>query len=152
MRFAEHMLLEAKNYPLAPYYRHGDNGERCALGLVDGEGSQLAEQIYPWTAQTLATLPCKCQMAFCNWPIANREFPEQVCLIIVHLFNEHVMQGGRQQTTKGCTHGPLEPWTMEQLADWINSVDPTPDEPDDHEKKEPEEEEEPESLPAAITL
>lgn len=38
--------------------------------------------------------------------------------LIIHLFNEHVMQGN--------PHIKVEPWSLEKLADWIESVDPTP--------------------------
>ena len=153
MRFAEHMMLEATHYKLAPYCRNDNQEHRCALGLVEGEDyGNYAEHIYPWIMETITVIPCSCSMAYCNSGNVPHGVRVPVTMGIVHLFNEHVMQGGKQKEYGICSD-PCEPWTMEQLADWINSVDPTPDQPDDQkEKQQPEEEEEPDTLPAAITL
>lgn len=116
MRYAEHMLLMSKVHGLVPYWRDDRKGNRCALGLVESEG-RCAEVIYPWIAETAAYLPCGC-----NYALVSERMPDynsKVILTIVHLFNEHVMQGK-------IVSPEAEPWTMEQLADWIDSVDPTP--------------------------
>ncbi len=155
MRFAEHMMLEATHYKLAPYSRSDGGNERCALGLVQKEDyEQNAEHIYPWIKETITAIPCHCSMAYCNSGNIPHGVRVAAVMGIVHLFNEHVMQGGKQKEYGICSD-PCEPWTMEQLADWINSVDPTVDQPegdDQKEKQQPEEEEEPDTLPAAITL
>ena len=110
MRFAEKMLLNATIYKLRPYGRVHPDG-RCALGLVEepSESGGIAEVQYPWLLGSVKR-PCNCPL-YPNdlWDIAG---------IIAHLFDAHVMD-------TSFIH-QREPWTLEQLADWIDSVDPTP--------------------------
>lgn len=151
MKFAEHMLLSAKVYKLAAYHRI-DEDARCALGLVQGDTGDNAECIYPWIAHNMAPCPCQCKRPFCNGGHVYDNRIGTIGTIIVHLFNEHVMQGGLQAQL---SEDECPPWTMEQLADWIESVDPTEKQPDplDPAKEIPlEPKEEPEELPAAITV
>lgn len=138
MRFAEHMLLEANNYRLVPYARESRDGKRCALGLVEGNPRTAASQaqlVYPWIVSTLVVLPCQCDRAFCSIGDVEQGQPEKAIMVLVHLFNEHVMQGGAQKEY-GISQCDCPPWTMEQLADWINSVDPTLPEPDPDKEEE----------------
>jgi hypothetical protein len=118
MRFAEHMLLEAKVHGLTPYTRRDENDNRCALGLVEGDTPirMYAEFKYPWICVE-AVYPCKCiDLLPCR----------RVMAIIAHLFNEHVMHGVTTSSVPIKTRPDAEPWTLERLADWIESVDPTP--------------------------
>jgi hypothetical protein len=121
MRFAEHMLLESSNHTLKPYLRHQDGGARCAVGLVELDGSkdETAERKYPWIARTLVRLPCGCGYVQ-GGPYA--------VTAIVHLFNEHVARGvaGYRGMVGGVSYPDAEPWTLDRLAQWIDSVDPTP--------------------------
>jgi hypothetical protein len=121
MRFAEHMLLESTNYTLKPYLRHQVNGARCAVGLVEKDGSknETAERKYPWIGRTMARRPCDCK---------HVEGGPYAIIAIVHLFNEHVARGvkGALGCVGGVSYPDAEPWTMDRLAQWIDSVDPTP--------------------------
>lgn len=124
MRFAEHMLLEAKVHGLVPYARVDWKGDRCALGLVETRGDETwvrrAEIEYPWIREEISGFPCKCVSAnLWNFFQGTHEAYLTAEAAIAHLFNEHVMQGGKGNPG-------AEPWTMEKLADWIESVDPTP--------------------------
>lgn len=117
MRFAEKMLEAAKTHELVAGVRHDKDGRRCALGLVEGEGSlhpsyqcyyeasedETAENLYPWITQSPLPYPCDCPCACFGAISAN--------YLIAHIFNEHVMEG--------------KTWTLEQLAVWIDSIDPT---------------------------
>jgi hypothetical protein len=125
LRMAEHMLLEAKVHGLVPYTRCDDGDNRCALGLVK-TGDECAEEVYPWLGQAPGVaFPCECNPPKVNSILCGAlslEYYDSISAFIVHLFNEHVMQGGK------CNPGAA-PWTMERLADWSDSVDPTPREP-----------------------
>lgn len=126
MKFAEHMLLEAKAHGLAPYVREDQEmGTRCALGLVES-GYNSAESLYPWLEKTLvAVSPCGCQIIRGPWTVTEPPLP--VVALIAHIFNEHVARGvrGFLGQVGGKYHPEADSWTMERLADWINSVDPT---------------------------
>jgi hypothetical protein len=111
---------------LVPYTRADGNGNRCALGLINdgddaavGDYDNAAETQYPWI-EGHAPQPCNCKK------IDLCLIQENISGIIAHLFNEHVMK----ERDGGLFHPNAEPWTMERLADWINSVDPTPGEPE----------------------
>ena len=120
MRFAEKMLLNAKYFGLVPYIQRDRQNNRCALGLVEEYSEILTNarnlplpgkscvELFPWVDTTYYPMPCNCDV----W------YNKSVIYSIIHLFNEHVMQGG--------TYPEAEPWTLERLADWIDSVDPTP--------------------------
>jgi hypothetical protein len=118
MRFAEKMLLNAKFYPLVRLARHWD-GARCALGLVEeghicyGIADLVAEQLFPWISEVSLPYPCGC-----SWhPLCGSE-RAPVNAIIAQIFNEHVID--RREPV----------WTLERLADWIDSIDPTPRTPE----------------------
>ena len=127
IRFAEHMLLEAKNHGLVPYVRADQFGNRCALGLIENhvedkrfEKAEMAEMVYPWIVNECVS-PCNCP--YINFIGSyDPEPPYEVVDIIIHLFNEHVMR----QHGGGRANPEAEPWTLERLADWIDSQDPTP--------------------------
>jgi len=123
IRMAEHMLLEAKNHALVPYTRCDENDRRCALGLVAGRDEFLgAEKRYPWLYNE-AVCPCECMMPRQGCPFLSTGYrlpvKSNTSAVIAHLFNEHVMQGG-------FGNPGAKPWTLERLADWIDSIDPTP--------------------------
>lgn len=118
MRFAEKMLLNAKFYGLVAGIRHDGKGNRCAIGLVEenvnhrsfgGWADTLAEELYPWVRAD-ARYPCEHYS-----PAALNN----ITGVIAHLFNEHVMQAQ-------IFYLSASPWTLEKLADWIDSIDPTP--------------------------
>ncbi len=134
MRFAEHMLLNAKIYPLTAYTRRADDGARCALGLVETTDPYAhAECLYPWLESHEINYPCDC------FKYGHIPFPmDNMNIVIVHLFNQHVMQGkhsaldylhcllnGTYQQIKQIKINKPVPWTLEQLADFIEANDPT---------------------------
>lgn len=145
MRFAERMLLNAKLYNLAPYFRTTKDGSRCALGLC-GNDFQGAEGVYPWLF-THVKPPCDCSYSdddlLSSYDCVAKVPASQV---IAHLFNEHVAKGlETAPETLLCIIAPshgggkcpeAEKWTLEQLADWIESIDPTPREELKTEEKE----------------
>jgi hypothetical protein len=125
MKFAETMLLNAKFHGLLAYKRIDANDNRCALGLVEQQTpsaymmSNCAESMFPWLWNS-CNQPCDCMCDRHTSLIQGA--PTKVVQIIAHVFNEHVMKnhGG------GINCPEAAQWTIEQLADWINSVDPTP--------------------------
>ncbi len=91
----------------------GDGG--CALGMANAGGVDWSSQ--RWINQHLdAQLPCDCdttKQIMCGGAIMGWFDTRWTKLnTLVHLFNYHVM------TTKD--------WTIEQLCDWVDSVDPAP--------------------------
>jgi hypothetical protein len=117
MRLAEKMLLNSSFYQLAEGIRHNHLGQRCALGLVEEDvkvrdgilwsgKDGRAEVLYPWIAEVMVDYPCNCGRYHPCGPRA------QAVSVIAQIFNIHVMGD--------------KTWTLERLADWIESVDPTP--------------------------
>jgi hypothetical protein len=119
MRFAEHMLLESTCHTLRGYQRIHPDGARCALGLVEEPGGAAAERLYPWIDVVERRLPCEC----------DDGKTRRVSGLIAHLFNRHVRgrdwkatpAGGR---TESAEPSGKQPWTLDRLAEWIDSVDP----------------------------
>jgi hypothetical protein len=126
MRAHEKMLLNSKLMRARPHGRHFDPDEGCALGMIEGPGicglgytarSQMAEVQYPWLMYGFEP-PCQCIGEHLIPQYRSDNGKPKAKAIIVHLFNEHVMQS--------CL-AYREPWTMERLADYIKSIDPTVD-------------------------
>src|SRR6266576_6207500 len=92
----------------------GDSG--CALGMAYKASGLVAEskivgytmndcfKAWPWTMQLPKTPPCGCDIGDYNLGQA-----------ITHLFDTHVMQAGAWK---------VEAWTLDQLIDWVRSVEP----------------------------
>lgn len=99
--------------------RNNGFGEGCALGMAEaaigttGAPFGASEEAWPWILSRRSPLPCGCtgsvMFGGCNHePYYGRSLP--FVSSIVHLFNYHVM-------TK-------KDWTLDQLIDWIASVEP----------------------------
>lgn len=114
MRAHEKMLLNSTFMKAVPYVRNDGLGGGCALGMIDDENAR-AFTLYPFLARK-AELPCQCVGGDIYSDYRTMLKGEHV---IAHLFNEHVMQGGKCPSA--------EPWTMERLADHIKSIDTTVD-------------------------
>lgn len=107
------------------FYNHdaAGGGEGCALGMMSLAkfGVQVAlkqhDVGFAWIKKlTPIEFPCGCEKN--KVVMGGGGHPEPCDFImlypqtmIVHLFNQHVIDGD---------------WTIEQLADWIESIDPTP--------------------------
>jgi hypothetical protein len=74
----------------------------CAIGMADYACGDIVEHIYPWVLG-YEYLPCTCGK--------RDRIPHHTLYITAHLFDHHV-------------YGDQD-WTMEQLIDWVKSVDPT---------------------------
>lgn len=112
----------------------GLNG--CALGMgyianggqIDftvGIGLETPMRTWPWLAESHA-LPCRCNIS-CG--LTNAQ-------IIAHLFDYHIM-GCEIGLSQG--EGVEQDWTLDQLIDWIASVEPAevPAAPLEHQAAEP---------------
>lgn len=121
MRLSEAILLGSMTARAIAYSRHDDNGGACALGMAENargcSGFDAAENAYPWLRHH-AQAPCghKGHRQLSGplrvpyyVPIGNYSS------VIAHIFNEHVCED--------------KTWTLEQLVDWIRSVEPQ-DSPD----------------------
>jgi hypothetical protein len=90
------------------------DGEGCALQMgikaVNGNASWLnAYWIWPWLRTNLAESPCGC-----TW--GQTGYATQTPLTaIVHIFDKHIMDKHIMDEHM---------WTLEQLCDWIRSVEP----------------------------
>jgi hypothetical protein len=81
----------------------------CALGMADAGvggakfGNEFATELctWPWLSGN-TRLPCGCR--------SRRGFSSNHAGIIAHLFDEHVFE--------------KEDWTLDQLIDWVRSVEP----------------------------
>ena len=97
--------------PLAGVHLSTDQKMGCALGMVQIAAPSLWQDTFMRARRTFVTTPCTCEMghgggmAWC--PILRANFLNET---IIHLFNDHVM------TRKD--------WTMDQLIDWVASVEP----------------------------
>jgi len=119
MRLSEQILLGSMTLVPVAYKRHsGDQIQGCALGMAEtasGISDYGAEHRWPWLNGNTAC-PCGCKTykqrggkIFIACPI------ESYAQAIAHIFNEHVMED--------------KTWTLEQLVDWIRSVEPAEPEP-----------------------
>ena len=98
-----------------------EGGYGCALGMAYKASGLVAEskilgytmnecfKAWPWTMQLPKTPLCDCYVGDCN-----------LGQMITHLFDTHVMQAA------DCK---VEAWTLDQLIDWVRSVEPAEDVP-----------------------
>lgn len=116
MRLSERIMLGSLILkPMAGIRKSGDGRFGCVFGMADETGHEF----YKWTnemPEVSVCLPCDCGrdgsaiMGNCC-----RKYPRSFCTrsyvqAIVHIFNYHV-----------CT---AKDWTLEQLVDWVRSVEP----------------------------
>lgn len=95
-----------------------EGGKCCALGMIGkaatGKSTEWAEPA-PWIVSTPTKLPCDCHetrlMGGGGLCVEKSTIESRVCNTIVHLFNYHVMTE--------------RDWTVGQIADWLDSVDPS---------------------------
>lgn len=97
----------------------------CALGMANAanglqiglmydpteqmKGYDNIARLYPWLKTVPATCPlCVKQLVTTGLTAGG---------IIIHLFDSHVMQKFKLSYT-------LEPWTIDQLADWVRLIEP----------------------------
>lgn len=103
-------------------------GGGCALGMAGRAtggfaanecGVQMEEvhKRWPWTASFLREdAPCKCYFWQKTFELPAGIFSQA----IAHLFDAHVMQDPQHQEAS-CEN---ETWTLDQLIDWVRSVEP----------------------------
>lgn len=94
----------------------GDGLEGCALGMAEAavfgdwglgrESYQREDELaQEWPFMNKKTsYPCGC-----IWTIN----PVEVIAVIVHIFDDHVMRANNNEN-----------WTLDQLIDWVRSVEP----------------------------
>jgi hypothetical protein len=117
MRISEAILLGSTYINPVPYTTDNNGGGGCALGMaIIATGSMnLAE--FPWLREPCKA-PCGCDSIRypANDPAGRHTYPI-TCYAeaIAHLFNEHVME--HECTGKAA-------WTLEQLVDWVRTVEP----------------------------
>jgi hypothetical protein len=114
MRLSEAILLGSKIIPPKPGTVGRIKQAGCAMGMAVAATRdhviryKAFSRRWPWVANRYKKYPCDCPHQGVI-SLANT-----VEGIIAHLFDQHVMQSG----------GSYTPWTLEQLADWVRSVEP----------------------------
>lgn len=116
MKFSEAVLLGSTLLHPIPYNRNNGRGEGCAIGMAEESGGvRRAEESWPWLAKLAGPTdkyPCGClthypsSMGIETYSLLERLYAARVA----HIFNEHVCKD--------------KTWTLEQLVDWIRSVEP----------------------------
>lgn len=137
MRASEALIAGSMLIKPMGYFR-GNVGDSkgCALGMISAalgdknhygyEGLRRAENDFPWMREVMVKLPCGCDK--------DDLYSSDVVGAIVHIFNEHVMQGHVDEDLSTAykpifqKYFPKDSWTIEQLADFIEQNDPTPKE------------------------
>lgn len=105
--------------PLAGIRLSSDGTQGCAWGMIETAAPSTYGKLLNRGIITSAILPCDCATPLIIGNGMLRESRSMFCnlsQIIVHLFNYHVMT--------------RHDWTMDQLIDWVRSVEP----PDPEEK------------------
>jgi hypothetical protein len=129
MKTSEHLMLGSTLLkPLCGRFINDEGTEGCAMGMIlaakyglaavlqmDKEDAVPADWNQIWyNRPTFTALPCNCRdsmvmgSAGASWLRSWCEISP--CNVIVHMFNYHV-----------CTN---KDWTIEQLADWIATIEP----------------------------
>ncbi len=129
MRASEALMLGSMTVkPLRGHFYSSftpEGPKGCALGMISVAryGHERTHQVqtvdggYPWMLdKRVVEFPCGCHesalvMGGGGMLVIPTSITCAVQTMIVHLFNQHVIDGD---------------WTIERLADWIESVDPTP--------------------------
>src|SRR5258705_6677476 len=91
-----------------------------AMFLTDGEGSGCALGMALTAIGVKIECPCSIDEPEGEWPWLRKfcdcpcscGLPLSYTAAITHIFDDHVMKSS------------LEPWTLDQLIDWIKSVEP----------------------------
>jgi hypothetical protein len=114
--YAHEALLAGSKlmYPVGGNFNDGKGGG-CAYGMMERAGHRYGGT-WIYSDLFMSELPCDCPTgAVLMWG-GNRMAPHPggrlaIHMAIVHLFNWHV-----------CV---AHDWTIEMMADWIKSIDPT---------------------------
>lgn len=126
MRASEALLLGSTMMkPLRGEIDNGD-GKGCALGMM-GTAVGLQDIKFPWLRSITIAAPCGC------WVFPRPLGTEpRVSDIITHLFDTHVhaphsADKSRTWFSWKPFRVPVVPpfWTIEQIARWLDTVDPT---------------------------
>lgn len=96
-----------------------DDGMGCAIGMINKANGVPARRNhahtmvveYPWMRNLTSEIPCKCPSSHTG---------ETIVSVLAHVFNMHVAPGRPAYVWNVVT------LTIDQLADWLDSVDPTP--------------------------
>ena len=91
----------------------------CAWGMVNvAAGNEKWNEINLFTRRLIVALPCGCMGLIVGGGMQKFESNgrESLSGAVVHLFNHHVMT--------------IKDWTMDQLIDWLRSVEPADPEED----------------------
>jgi hypothetical protein len=126
MRTSEALMMGSLQLSPKPYCVDDGNGFGCAIGMIDVANGRVSTH---WSGGDVewmilgVPLPCSCKTTCELWTAASA---------MIHLFNEHVCKDiftpNRLQPYGGEDYTMADKWTLEQLADWLESVDPTPKE------------------------
>lgn len=113
MRLSEAIRLGSLTIKPIPYKISDGNGGGCALGMAQvAIGTSLLRNEWPWMTERFINVPCSC-VSYKQHDYIDKVsfFPIRINGdIVVHLFNEHVMEIGD--------------WTLDKLCEWIASVEP----------------------------
>jgi hypothetical protein len=117
MRLSEAILLGSTMLRPMAFTQNDGKGSGCALGMaaIAGLGdSAWGKDTYDgWASSAPAVAPCghkEYLQKFCDDSDGHLQPIKTVTSVIAHIFNEHVMGDGS--------------WTLEQLVDWVRSVEP----------------------------
>jgi hypothetical protein len=116
--------------------RHSkDNVHGCALGMAEAalglsyedpdhteDGVEVAqlEEVHPWLKRnvSISDYPCQCPSIRAeSW---SSSLKKDYADIITHLFDYHVCHKSNPRLN---FH---EPWTLDQIIDWVHVVEPKP--------------------------
>lgn len=121
MRAAEALILGSTIVKPVAGNIDDDKGGGCALGMINhGLGSNQRYEFtetFPWMwKENYTALPCDCKDerligSGCGM-FPRNQIQRHITSIVVHLFNWHVCH--------------VHDWTIDRLAEYIDSVDPTP--------------------------
>jgi hypothetical protein len=105
--------------PKRGVFLSSDLTQGCAFGMANRANGGGNAGTWPWTMVARhAKLPCDCRgeelMAGMGYSASRASVECCYANQIVHLFNQHVIDGS---------------WTIEQLADWVRSIEP-PEQPE----------------------
>jgi len=115
-------LSEAINLGSSVLKPIGAHIEGCAMGMalmaVDGkivakESAEAIRKHWEWATEMFLPSPCECPSERTVRPVSS---------VVMHLFDAHVMQGSGYEAC--IRREPWSKWTLEQLVDWVRSVEP----------------------------
>ncbi len=116
MRASEALMIGSLQLKAMPYTVNDRQGNGCAIGMMNIANGRCMffaiDEDYSWF-WSVVELPCNC-------------YKSGTALgAMVHLFNEHVCRGIMFPRLLD-SYPDADRWTIEQLADWLEKVDPTP--------------------------